>query len=85
VQGSAPTGYDSPMQTALLIYLAGVLVGLWKVDAPGVRRVALAMSWPLGVLAAAVTIPILLTAALVLFPVVAVLTALTVWGYLTLN
>jgi hypothetical protein len=64
------------MQIVLLTYLAGVLVGLWRVDAPGVRRVALAMSWPLGVLAAAVTIPILVGAALVLFPVVAVLTAL---------
>ena len=40
------------MRTALLIYLAGVLIGLWKVDAPGVRRVALAMAWPLGVVAA---------------------------------
>jgi hypothetical protein len=73
------------MQTALLTYLVGVLVGLWKVDARGMRRVAIAMSWPLGVLAAGVTIPILLTAALVLFPVVAVLTALMVGGYVMLN
>jgi len=73
------------MQTALWTYLAGVLVGLWRVDAQGMRRVAIAMSWPLGVLAAAVTIPILLTAALVLFPVIAVLAALGVGGYLMLN
>ena len=72
------------MQIALLTYLAGVLVGLWKVDARGTRRVALAMSWPLGVLAAAVTIPILVSAALVLFPVVAALAALgglLVWKF----
>jgi hypothetical protein len=72
------------MQTALLTYLAGVLVGVWMVDARGTRRVAIAMSWPLGVLAAAVTIPILLTAAMVLFPVVGVLAALgslLAWKY----
>ena len=72
------------MHIALLTYLAGVLVGLWKVDAPGARRVGLAMSWPLGVLAAAVTIPILVTAGLVLFPVVAAVAALgglLAWKY----
>ena len=72
------------MHIALLTYLAGVLVGLWKVDAPGARRVALARSWPLGVLAAAVTIPILVGAALVLFPVIgamAVLGGLLAWKY----
>ena len=72
------------MHIALLTYLAGVLVGLWKVDAPGARRVALAVSWPLGVLAAAVTIPILVGAALVLFPVIgamAVLGGLLAWKY----
>ena len=72
------------MHIALLTYLAGVLVGLWKVDAPGWRRVALALSWPLGVLAAAITIPILVGAALVLFPVVGAIAALgglLAWRY----
>jgi hypothetical protein len=72
------------MRTALLIYLAGVLVGLWKVDAAGVRRVTLAMSWPLGLVAAALTVPILVTSALVLFPVVAAAAALgglLAWTY----
>jgi hypothetical protein len=72
------------MHIALLTYLAGVLVGLWKVDASGVRRVALAMAWPVGVLAAAVTIPILVGAALVLFPVVGAMAALgglLAWKY----
>ncbi|HEX5107868.1 MAG TPA: hypothetical protein VFV95_05460 [Vicinamibacterales bacterium] len=72
------------MRTALLIYLAGVLIGLWKVDAPGVRRVALAMAWPLGVVAAVITVAILLTAALVLFPLVAAMAGiggLLAWKY----
>jgi hypothetical protein len=53
----------------LLAYLAGVALGLWKVDAPIGGKIGLAALWPVGVLAAAVTVPLLIGAALVLFPV----------------
>ena len=56
------------MRVVLVIYVAGVFVGLWRIDESGWRRAALALVWPLGLLAAAVTTPILLTGAAVRFP-----------------
>ena len=56
------------VRETLVIYVAGVLVGLWRVDEPGWRRAGVALVWPLGLLAAAVTTPILLTGAAVRFP-----------------
>ena len=60
------------VQPLLVVYVAGVLVGLWRADAPTPRRMALALLWPVGVMAAAVTISILLIAAAILFPLVGV-------------
>lgn len=51
-------------------YVAGVILGLWRADAPLPARVTIALLWPVGVLALALTIPLLLGAALVLFPIV---------------
>jgi hypothetical protein len=56
------------VRVAFAIYLVGVLIGLWRVDESGVRRVGLALVWPIGLLAAAVTTPILLSGAAVRFP-----------------
>jgi len=47
----------------LAIYLAGVAVGLWRTDAPWPSRVMLAALWPIGPVAFAVTVAILLAAA----------------------
>jgi len=51
-----------------LIYAAGVLLGLARVDADAFERVWLAVLWPLGPLACVVTIATLIIASLVAFP-----------------
>lgn len=43
------------MTVALGIYGAGVLVGLWRADAPLHTRLALALLWPIGPLAFVLT------------------------------
>jgi hypothetical protein len=53
------------------IYLAGLVVALVVVDAPALPRIGLALLWPLGPIAFAVTIAILLAASLLAFPLVA--------------
>jgi hypothetical protein len=50
------------------IYVAGVVWGLLKIDAGGATRIALALLWPLGPIAFAVTITILLAASVIAFP-----------------
>jgi hypothetical protein len=52
----------------LAIYVAGVVWGLMKIDARPAARIALALAWPLGPMAFAVTITLLLAASLVAFP-----------------
>ena len=51
------------------IYVSGVVWGFLKIDAGGATRIALALLWPLGPIAFAVTITILLAASLIAFPV----------------
>ena len=58
------------MTPALIVYLVGVLTGLLASDAPLAARLILAVLWPLGVAAFAVTVAILLAASLVAFPVI---------------
>ena len=55
-------------QFGLAIYVAGVVWGLLKIDAGPATRIVLAMLWPLGPIAFAVTITILLAASLIAFP-----------------
>ena len=57
------------MQVALLIYAAGVAVGLLLTDGSLPTRVGLALAWPIGPLAFVVVVGGLLIAALYLFPV----------------
>jgi hypothetical protein len=52
----------------LAIYVAGVVWGLMVIDARPAARVGLALVWPLGPLAFAVTITALLGASLIAFP-----------------
>ena len=56
------------MQAALVAYLTGVLLGLWRTDGPPSAKLLHALCWPLGPLAFAVTIAVLLAASLVAFP-----------------
>jgi hypothetical protein len=53
-----------------IVYAAGVVVGLLRVDAPPGARLLIALSWPLGIAAGVVTITVLLLAAMVRFPMV---------------
>ena len=52
----------------LAIYVAGVVWGLMVIDARPAARIALALVWPLGPIAFAVTITVLLGASLIAFP-----------------
>ena len=65
------------MGFALAIYGIGVAVGLVLTDARPLARAAIALSWPLGLVAFVVTILTLLAAAMLVFPAfgVAVLAA----------
>jgi hypothetical protein len=54
----------------LLIYLAGVAVGLAVMRDPWPARVATALVWPLGPIAFAVVVPSLLVVATILWPLV---------------
>jgi hypothetical protein len=54
------------MREGLVIYAAGVLVGLWRTDGPAASRLAPALLWPVGPLAGVVTIGGLIVAAGVL-------------------
>jgi hypothetical protein len=51
-----------------MAYLAGVLVGLWQVDAAPAGRLVVALLWPVGLMALAATAAILIVAAAILFP-----------------
>jgi hypothetical protein len=83
VQGRPPRATIAGVPWLPLLYLAGVLVGLWRVDAGVPTRAGVALAWPLGVLAAAVTLPLMILAGLILFPRVGlavVILALAAWG-----
>ena len=67
------------------LYVAGVVWGLLKIDARPLVRFGIALLWPIGPLAFAVTIALLVVAAAIAFPafgavVVAVAAAWWVWG-----
>ena len=57
---------------AVGVYVAGVLCGLLVTDARPVERLTLALLWPLGPLAFAVTVTLLLIALPVAFPKVGI-------------
>jgi hypothetical protein len=71
------------VRAALLVYIAGVLIGFWRVDGTWPARVGLALLWPLGAVAFLVTLTLLFGASLVAFPtfgvMVAALAALAWW------
>jgi hypothetical protein len=55
------------MNTLLAVYLAGVVIGLWRTDAPLPTRVLLAALWPIGPVAFVITVAILLAATPIAF------------------
>jgi hypothetical protein len=57
-----------PVESLVLLYVAGAGVGLWRTDGTAATRIRLAILWPIGVVATAVTTAILLLAAAILFP-----------------
>lgn len=76
--------YDAAVTAALVVYVAGIALALWRTDAGWPIRTALALLWPLGPLAFAVTIALLLAASLIAFPAVGALVvagALLAWWF----
>jgi hypothetical protein len=53
------------------LYLAGVVLALWRTDAAWPTKIGLAVLWPVGPLALVVTVGILLAASLIGFPLIA--------------
>ena len=66
---------DSPgiLDLGCALYVAGVLWGLLKIDAPPGERLAIALLWPVGPLAFIATVTLLLIALPVAFPKVGIL------------
>ncbi len=60
------------LPVVFLVYVAGVVIGLLRVDASPVTRLGVSLLWPLGVVAGVVTVSALGLAAMVLFPVLGV-------------
>lgn len=69
---------------ALLIYAVGAVVGLVLADAPPRARVALALLWPIGPAAFAVTLSVLLAASVTAFPLVGAIITAGLLAWLTL-
>jgi hypothetical protein len=55
------------MDIALVVYLVGVAIGLWRADAAWPTRLLLAALWPIGPLAFVIVVAILLAAAPIAF------------------
>ena len=72
--------YSAAMTAALVLYVSGAGIALWRADAPWPTRIVLALLWPLGPMAFAVTVSILLLASLIAFPIVGVVVAAAVLG-----
>jgi hypothetical protein len=71
---------------ALAIYAVGAAVGLVLTDARPLSRTAVALLWPIGPLAFALTITLLVAASLVAFPAVgAAVAALGLGAWLILG
>jgi len=50
------------VRAILTVYLVGVVIGLWRTDAKPLGRLALSVLWPIGPLAFAVTVLVLIAA-----------------------
>jgi hypothetical protein len=74
----------SALWASLMVYFAGVVWGLVKVDARAVVRIALSLAWPVGPIAFVVTLTVLLLAAAIAFPLFAAtfVAGATAWWFL---
>jgi hypothetical protein len=59
---------SEPWTYIAAVYVAGVLWGLFVIDARAGVRIGLAVLWPLGPLAFVLTVTLLLAASLIAFP-----------------
>lgn len=68
-----------------MLYGAGVLIGLVRIDGPPAARIGLALLWPLGLIAFAATLAVLVAASLAAFPLfgAAVLAAAAAYSLLS--
>ena len=66
--GTGGLGVGIGADVGLAIYVAGVAWGLIVIDAPLTTRLSLAILWPLGPIAFAVTVTVLFAASLIAFP-----------------
>ena len=73
------------MNWLLWIYGVGAVLGLVLVDGPLSARLILALLWPVGVLAFAVTIALLLIVAAIAFPLFGLLVALALAGNVAID
>ena len=67
---------SEPWTYIAVVYVAGVLWGLFVIDAHAGVRIGLAVLWPLGPLAFLLTVTLLLAASLIAFPLWGVTVAL---------
>jgi hypothetical protein len=70
---------------AWLVYVAGVLLALWRTDALWSTRIVLALLWPIGPAAFVVTVSLLLVVSLFVFPIFGALVAAGLLGWLWLG
>jgi hypothetical protein len=69
------------VNVALLVYVAGALVALWRTDALWPTRITLALLWPVGPVAFLLTVSLLLVVSVFVFPVVGALVAAAALGW----
>jgi hypothetical protein len=50
------------VRAILTFYFVGVMIGFWRTDAKTLKRLALALLWPIGPLAFVVTLAVLIAA-----------------------
>jgi hypothetical protein len=60
----------SVVNAAVMLYIGGAAVALWRTDASWPTRLVLALLWPIGPLAFVLTVALLLAASVIAFPLV---------------
>ena len=84
-QASVGVAMPDLLTFGIEVYVAGVAIGLLMFDASPTERLGLALLWPLGPLALAGTIAILIVAAGIAFPLFGGLLAVAAIGWWALT
>jgi hypothetical protein len=69
-----------------VVYVVGLVLALWRTDAPWLTRIGLAILWPFGPMAFLVTVSVLLAASFIAFPTIGAVVfggALLTWWMLS--